>query len=125
MGAPLRTDVHQHLWPVELLDALAARGDPPFARRDGGFWRLQVPGEPPSVIVAQEPGERAASLVVDRALLSLSTALEVGRLEARRAPLFVHPGPAHDPDHDGAPWWPALTPNDDARLRENPERLLG
>jgi predicted TIM-barrel fold metal-dependent hydrolase len=182
MGAPLRTDVHQHLWPVELLEALAARGEPPFARRDGGSWRLHVPGEPPSVVVAQEPAQRAASLVVDRALLSLSTALEVERLapdeaaallsawsgvaaalpaslaawasvnlasatpddldalldegfvglclpaaalahprrveglgallerlEARGAPLFVHPGPAHDPDHDGAPWWPALT----------------
>jgi 6-methylsalicylate decarboxylase len=177
-----RTDVHQHLWPEELLDALAARSDPPFARRDGSRWLLHVPGEPTSAVVAQAAGERAASLVVDRALLSLSTALEVerlapeeaapllqvwrqvagelpaslaawaslnlasatpadldalldegfvglclpaaalaqprrvealgellARLEARGAPLFVHPGPAGDPDAAGAPWWPALT----------------
>jgi hypothetical protein len=80
MTPPLRTDVHQHLWPAELL-------------------------------------------------------------EARGAPPFVHPGPAHDPDHDGAPWWPALTAHIASlqaawwawatvglaahpRLRENPERLL-
>jgi hypothetical protein len=215
MTPPLRTDVHQHLWPAELLEPLAARSEPPFARRDGGSWLLHVPGEPPSAIVAQEPRERAASLVVDRALLSLSTALEVERLapeeaapllrawggvaaglpaplaawasvnlasatpddldallgegfvglclpaaalahprrveargellerlEARGAPLFVHPGPASDADADGAPWWPALTGylaslqtawwawaavglGAHPRLRENPARLLG
>jgi 6-methylsalicylate decarboxylase len=51
MAPPPRTDIHQHLWPTELLE----------------------------------------------------------RLEARGAPLFVHPGPAGAGDRDGAPWWPALT----------------
>jgi hypothetical protein len=88
MTPPLRTDVHQHLWPAELLEALAARSEPPFARRDGDSWLLHVPAEPPSPIVAQEPEARAASLAghgVDRALLSLSTALEVERLAPKEA----------------------------------------
>jgi hypothetical protein len=159
MTPPLRTDVHQHLWPAELLDALAAGSDPPFARRDGDSWLLHVPAEPPSPIVAQEPGAPAASLAgqgVDRALLSLSTALEVERLAPNEAaPLLAWGGVAaalpealgawaslnlagatpHDVDalldegfvvhgsdipvlHTGAP-------SDDARVRENPARLLG
>lgn len=52
-----------------------------------------------------------------RAVLSLSTALQVerlqgplARLEARGAPLFVHPGPAAGADDDPTPaWWPAVT----------------
>jgi 6-methylsalicylate decarboxylase len=180
-----RTDVHQHLWPPELLAALERRSEPPFARRDAGAWRLHVPGEPAATVAAQEGADRAGGLAaqgVDRALLSLSTALQVealapreaaplldawravvhglpsalgawgtlnlqgarpddvdalldegfvglclpagalahprrverladllGRLEARDAPLFVHPGPAAGDDGDAAPWWPALT----------------
>jgi 6-methylsalicylate decarboxylase len=84
--APLpRTDVHQHLWPARLLEPLAARTELPFARREDGAWRLYVDGEPASPICAQEPGERAASLAVDRALLSLSTALQVERLAPEEA----------------------------------------
>jgi hypothetical protein len=177
--------VHQHLWAPELLAALEHRSDPPFARREGGTWRLHVPHEPPAAVPAEAVWERAgrlAELGVDRAVLSLSTALTLeglppaeaapvldawrsvvatlphelrawatlnlehgaapgdvdalldegfvglclpaavlahprrverlgdvlARLEARGAPLFVHPGPAGD-DDDGPPWWPALT----------------
>ena len=180
-----RTDVHQHLWPPELLAALERRCELPFARRDDGAWRLHVPGEPAATVAAQEGADRAGGLAaqgVDRALLSLSTALRVetlaageaqpllnawravvrelpsalgawgtlnlpdarpgdvdalldegfvglclpagalahprrverlanllDRLEARDAPLFVHPGPAAGDDDDAEPWWPALT----------------
>jgi 6-methylsalicylate decarboxylase len=78
-----RTDVHRHLWAPDLLAALARRSEAPCARRRDGTWWLQVAGEPASVVPAQDPGECAAALGeqgVDRALLSLSTALEVERL---------------------------------------------
>jgi hypothetical protein len=180
-----RTDVHQHLWPPELLAPLERRSEPQFARFDAGAWRLHVPGEPAGAVAAQDAADRAGGLAaqgVDRVLLSLSTALQVealapheaaplldawravvsglprtlgawgtlnlpvarpddvdalldegfvglclpagalahprrierlaellGRLEARDAPLFVHPGPAARGDDDAAPWWPALT----------------
>jgi hypothetical protein len=48
----------------------------------------------------------AAAIATEFGLERASALLE--RLEARDAPLFVHPGPA--PAADGAPsWWPALT----------------
>jgi predicted TIM-barrel fold metal-dependent hydrolase len=43
MGAALATDVHQHLWPDELVDRLRARRRPPYL--DG--WRLHTRGQAP------------------------------------------------------------------------------
>jgi hypothetical protein len=83
-----RIDVHQHLWPPELLAALERRSEPPFARVHGGAWRLHVPGEPAAAVAVQEGAERAAGLAaqgVDRALLSLSTALQVEALAPHEA----------------------------------------
>jgi 6-methylsalicylate decarboxylase len=83
-----RTDVHQHLWPPALVAALARRREPPFARRANGAWELHVRNEPPAAIRAQEPDDRARSVPaqgVDRALLSLSTALTVERLARDQA----------------------------------------
>jgi hypothetical protein len=83
-----RTDVHQHLWPPELLSALERRFEPPFARFDAGTWRLHVPGEPAATVAAQEGADRAGGLAghgVDRALLSLSTALQVEALAPNEA----------------------------------------
>jgi hypothetical protein len=83
-----RTDVHQHLWSPELLAALERRSEPPFARRDAGAWRLHVSGEPAATVAAQEGADRAGALAaqgVDRALLSLSTALQVEALAPREA----------------------------------------
>jgi hypothetical protein len=85
MAAPPRTDVHQHLWPTPVLEALAARDQAPFARHDSDAWRVHFPGEGASPIAAEEAEDRAASLAVDRALLSLSTALEVERLAPEEA----------------------------------------
>jgi 6-methylsalicylate decarboxylase len=83
-----RTDVHQHLWPAELLGALSARTRPPFARCDAEGWTLHVAGEPPSRVESDDAVARAArlpSLGVDRALVSLSTALRVERLDPGEA----------------------------------------
>ena len=37
------TDVHQHVWPEELVDRLRARTRPPYLRD----WVLHTDGEPP------------------------------------------------------------------------------
>ncbi len=82
------TDVHQHLWPPELLAALERRSEPPCARREGAAWWLHVSGEPAAAVAAQEGTDRAGGLAaqgVDRALLSLSTALRVETLAGREA----------------------------------------
>jgi predicted TIM-barrel fold metal-dependent hydrolase len=89
-----RTDVHQHLWLEPLLAALAARSAPPRVRRERpGVWRLELAGEPPSWVEADDVGARAALVHLDgldRALVALSTALGVETLPpAEAAPLLA------------------------------------
>lgn len=192
----MRIDVHQHLWSEPFVEALCARRELPFARRESGLTVLYLPGERPYVIdvAGEEPARRAALVEMDgldRALVCLSSpvgvewlvrddALELldayhegalslppqfgvwgaialdradpadvdraldrgcvglslgagalagmdalatigpllARLEARGAPLLVHPGPGPDLQAPGARsesllgdplWWPALT----------------
>ena len=51
-GAPLGTvDVHQHLWPDELVDRLRARSRAPYLRG----WTLYTDGEPPYDVDASRP----------------------------------------------------------------------
>jgi 6-methylsalicylate decarboxylase len=130
-----RTDVHQHLWPPALLAALARRREPPFARREDGAWQLHVRNEPPAAIRAQEPDDRARSLPaqgVDRALLSLSTALTVERLAPDQAAPLLEAWRSAALDLPASlRAWATLNlesagaPSDDALVRENPARLLG
>ena len=170
---PMRTDMHQHLLPEELIAALARRTASPRLVRDGRGWRLELAGEPASAFepADHDPDARAAAADVERIVVSLSAALgiealpgdeaepllrafnggilELGgpfalwgaatdpaaldalldagalglslpagsldraaplldRLEARGAPLFVHPGPVASA-RDRPEWWPALT----------------
>ena len=48
-AGPGDVDVHQHLWPPELIDRLRARSRPPYLRG----WRLITGGEPPFDVDAQ------------------------------------------------------------------------
>jgi len=188
MPASMRTDVHQHLLPEDLIAALTRRTQAP--RITNG--QLHVPGEPPSAFDSadHDPDTRAALADqdgLDRVVIALSSALgieglppheaeplldafnhgvlELGepfalwgavgidtpraaavddlldagalgislpaaalsdrrglrhlaplldRLEARGAPLFVHPGPAPwrpagAVERSTPSWWPALT----------------
>lgn len=71
-------DVHQHLWPPELIEALGRRRAAPRLRG----WTLEVDGEPPSRVdpVAHDPAARAARAAadgLDRALVSLSSPLGI------------------------------------------------
>src|SRR3954453_10125791 len=52
----LRTDLHQHLWTEPLVEALAARSRPPFARPANGRFVIYVPNESPATV---EVGDQA------------------------------------------------------------------
>lgn len=77
-------DVHQHLWPPALLDALRRRSRPP--RLDG--WTLHTAGEPPYLVQAGDHDSALRTrLEHDRAqvLLSLSTPLGIEELPPQEA----------------------------------------
>jgi 6-methylsalicylate decarboxylase len=74
-------DIHQHLWPPALIEALRRRTGAP--RLDG--WTLRLDGEPDSVIVSadHDPAARAAVAREDGlglALVSLSSPLGIESL---------------------------------------------
>jgi aminocarboxymuconate-semialdehyde decarboxylase len=77
-----RVDVHQHLWPPALLDALRARSAPPFLRG----WMLHLAGEPPfDVDPAHHDIAARADDPSELVLLSLSSPLGIERLPAAEA----------------------------------------
>jgi 6-methylsalicylate decarboxylase len=97
----MRIDVHQHLWSEPFVDALAARDELPFVRREHGLTVLFIAGERPYVIdAAGESGVRRAELLahddLDRALICMSSPLGVERLAREEAV------PLLDAYHDGA-----------------------
>lgn len=75
------TDVHQHLWPPALIEALRRRSAPPRMRD----WTLQLAGEPDYVVTPRDhdPDTRAALIAADgleRVLVSLSSPLGIESL---------------------------------------------
>jgi hypothetical protein len=64
--APMRTDVHQHVWTEPLIGALAARREVPCMRRSGAAWELRLAGEPPCPIAVDDLAGRAALARADR-----------------------------------------------------------
>jgi 6-methylsalicylate decarboxylase len=100
--AEIATDVHQHLWPVGLIEALRRRSRPP---RLAG-WTLELTGEPPYEIA---PGDHdvdarvrlAADDGLDRVLVSLSSPLGIESLPGDDAAELL------DAWHDGALELPA------------------
>lgn len=95
-GAPT-LDVHQHLWPAPLVQALRRRSAPPRLRG----WVLELDGEPEYPVEPRDhdPFARAAQTTADgvgRALISLSSALGIEYLPAAEA------GELLDAYHDGA-----------------------
>jgi predicted TIM-barrel fold metal-dependent hydrolase len=111
---PVRVDIHQHLWPEPLLQAMSRRSEPPslVRRRDG--WRLRIDGEPdaPFDPADHDVGLRAALTQtdgIDRALVALSPPLGIEALPAAEAePLLAayHDGVAELPASFGA--WAAV-----------------
>lgn len=104
------TDVHQHLWPDALVEALRRRSSPPMLRG----WTLHLRGEPAFEVA---PGDHDAGLRAERelvagrarVLVSLSTPLGIEELPAGQAePLLEawHEGAAALPRPFGH--WAAL-----------------
>ena len=91
-------DVHQHLWPEPLVDALRARTATPRLRG----WTLETDGEPPYEVdpADHDPAKRAAAdrdAGIDVAVLSLSSPLGIEWLATDDA------APLLDAWHAGAP----------------------
>jgi 6-methylsalicylate decarboxylase len=85
-----RVDVHQHLWPEQLIDQLSRRDRPPYIRKAGARWRLRIEGEPEHLFDLSEHDAdlRARQLGgegIDRALISLSIPLGIEGLPADEA----------------------------------------
>jgi 6-methylsalicylate decarboxylase len=96
----LRVDVHQHLWSDGLVEALAARSQPPYIRQTGRVWELVVASEGRSRIdVAGDDADGRGALVhldgLDVAMLSLSAVLGVEGLPGDEAQTVI------DAYHDG------------------------
>src|SRR3954468_10376087 len=83
-------DVHQHLRPEALLEAVARRRRPPRIRRRSDGWVLGIHGEGewPVDLRDHDPNRRAALLDahdVDRALVAPSSPLGIEALPADEA----------------------------------------
>jgi predicted TIM-barrel fold metal-dependent hydrolase len=120
-ASPAIVDVHQHLWPESLIEALRARSAPPRMRG----WTLELSGEPDYEVDphAHDPGERAEQARadgLDLALVSLSSPLGIESLasgeEAAELIDAYHEGVLGLPEPFGA--WAAacLTDVDPAAL---------
>jgi hypothetical protein len=97
-----KIDVHQHLWPAELVDALQRRSRPPRLRG----WTLQLAGEGDHDTLQRthDAADRAALALadgLDLVLISLSTALGIELLPAAESNRLL------DAYHDGAAALPA------------------
>jgi hypothetical protein len=95
-----RVDLHQHLWPDELIRALAARSAPPCLRRGVNGWTLELPGEPPCPVglADHDPVARAFEAErdgVDAVGVALSVPLGIELLPVAEAQ------PLLDAFHDG------------------------
>ena len=81
----MRTDVHQHLWPRPLVDALRARRIPPYLDADGDAPVLHMAHEPAGAVdlTRHRLDSRLAALDaagIERAVISLSTPLGIEAL---------------------------------------------
>jgi predicted TIM-barrel fold metal-dependent hydrolase len=86
----MRIDLHQHLWPRQLVDALRGRSAPPALEERGGRTVLRLEHEPDcEVDLARHAIDvRLAALAeegIDRAVVSLSAPLGIEALPAGEA----------------------------------------
>ena len=114
-------DVHQHLWPAPLVEALRRRSTPPRLRG----WVLELDGEPDYPVEPRDhdPVARAAQTAADGvglALISLSSALGIEYLPTAEAGELLeayHAGALALPSQFGA-WASACLTEPDARALE-------
>jgi 6-methylsalicylate decarboxylase len=92
---PQAIDIHQHLWPEQLLRALSRRSEPPVLARHRTGWTLSVPGEPeqPIDLTEHAPSRRAALVQADGlglALIAPSTPLGIESLPEAQAEALLN-----------------------------------
>jgi 6-methylsalicylate decarboxylase len=92
---PQAIDIHQHLWPEQLLRALSRRSEPPLLARHRTGWTLSVPGEPqqPIDLTEHDPIGRAALVQadgLDLALIAPSTPLGIESLPEGQAEALLN-----------------------------------
>ena len=124
--ATANLDVHQHLWPPRLLEALRARDKPPRLRG----WTLELPGEQPYDVdpsdhdpLARRAQARAEGL--DLALIAPSSPLGIELLppsEARDLLDAYHDGALELPEPFGAWAGACMTEIDPEALRHQLDR---
>ena len=90
----MQVDLHQHLWTESFLDALAARDELPFVRRDRGVTVVHCAGESPYVVdTGGEAPTARAQLVredgLDRAAIALSSPIGVEVLPRSEAGALI------------------------------------
>jgi hypothetical protein len=104
-----KIDVHQHLWPHALIEALRARSRPPMLRG----WTLHLDGEPPYQVQPVDHNVETRQPLADGehlALISLSSPLGLEDLPATEAAELLqhwHTGAAKLPTGFGA--WAAVS----------------
>jgi 6-methylsalicylate decarboxylase len=86
----LKVDVHQHLWPEQLVAMLARRSEPPRVRRERERWYIDTPGEPEWLFdpADHDPGRRAELVRadgLDLACVALSSPLGIEALPPAEA----------------------------------------
>jgi 6-methylsalicylate decarboxylase len=119
-------DVHQHIWPDALIEALRARQTPPRMRG----WTLELAGEPAYGVEpsAHDSDERAAQAQVDGldlALVSLSSPLGIESLPPEQATELIsayHEGALALPEPFGAWAGACVTEVDPGALSKELER---
>ena len=110
----IAVDVHQHLWPAEVLRALERRTDAPYARPTAAGWCVTLPGEPAFLIdpLEHDVGARARdvrSAGLDRALVALSSPVGIEALPATEAtPIIEAFNAAASALPDELGWWGAV-----------------
>ena len=87
---PLSTDIHQHLWPEELLAALSRRAEAPRLVRTGRAWELRARGESACVVdpIDHDPvrrGQRAFDDGIERVIIAPSCPIGIEALPAAAA----------------------------------------
>ena len=121
----MRIDLHQHLWPEQLVDALRRRTAPPALEGRNGATVLRLQHEPDCEVdlTRHRTDVRIAALDeagIDRAVVSLSTPLGIEALPAAESAELIaayHDGVAEAGDRSGgriAGWAAVPLAEDDA-----------
>lgn len=110
----LAIDVHQHLWPEQVLTRLEGRCEGPSARWADGVWSIELAGEPAFAVdpAQHDPIRRSREVAadgLDGAIVALSSPVGIEALPLAQAEPILdawHDAAAELPDALG--WWAAL-----------------